>query len=101
MDHLLDDISFCNFYYYTIFSLFYNISLTLKLFSLQIRYFLDMNAKFGPKIKKKRKEITVKKDTNFQCRVYIMIFFSGFDHVLLLYLLSMTKNFLEISFCLL
>ena len=50
MDHLLDDISFCNFYYYTIFSLFYNISLTLKLFSLQIRYFLDMNAKFGPKI---------------------------------------------------
>ena len=75
MDHLLDDISFCNFYYYTIFSLFYNISLTLKLFSLQIRYFLDMNAKFGPKIKKKRKEITVKKDTNFQCRVYIMIFF--------------------------
>ena len=30
-----------------------------------------------------------------------MIFFPGFDHVLLLYLLSMTKNFLEISFCLL
>ena len=53
------------------------------------------------KLKKKRKEITVKKDTNFQCRVYIMIFFPGFDHVLLLYLLSMTKNFLEISFCLL